>query len=229
MQSILVETHDMVLLIDPADYKAVIGTGFEIPDYTPPPDLPTSLAYLGLSTEDITHVVLTHAHFDHVSGVTHDVNGRYEPTYPQAIYYLGAPDWENESMRVTHMLEAKGCRVFRMPIGGSVPVGAAGYVNVFLEIMNDQRELDTSFDHIIHATSSGGTQAGLVVGKAMTDWPGKISGIAVTADKQSLEKTALDLSRQTAGLLGGQVGLANLRAVPAAEVGHVEAVGSELE
>ncbi|MFC1824696.1 1-aminocyclopropane-1-carboxylate deaminase/D-cysteine desulfhydrase [Thermodesulfobacteriota bacterium] len=124
------------------------------------------------------------------------------------IYYVSSTDWddwENESKRVTAKLVEEGRKVFRMPIGGSVPIGAAGYVNVFLEIMNDQNELGVAFDHIIHATSSGGTQAGLVVGKAMTDWPGRISGIAVTADKQSLEKTALDLSIQTAGLLGGQV------------------------
>jgi len=114
-------------------------------------------------------------------------------------------DWEAESVKVTAELEMKGRKVFRIPIGGSVPVGVAGYVSAFIEIMKDQERLGLSFDHIIHASGSGGTQAGLVVGKALTGWDGRISGISVSMDGETLEHLVFALAVQTAGLLGGSI------------------------
>lgn len=114
-------------------------------------------------------------------------------------------DWEAKSKKIASDLADKGRKVFRIPIGGSVPVGVAGYTAAFLEIMKDQIRLNTSFDQIIHASGSGGTQAGLVAGKELTGWPGKISGISVAMDKETLEKRVFELALKTASLLGGRV------------------------
>jgi D-cysteine desulfhydrase family pyridoxal phosphate-dependent enzyme len=113
-------------------------------------------------------------------------------------------DWEAESERITADLTASGRKVFRIPIGGSVPTGAVGYVDAFLEIMKDEREMGCSFDHIIHASGSGGTQAGLVVGKEMTGWTGMITGISVAMGREELEEKVFHLALTTAGLLGGR-------------------------
>jgi D-cysteine desulfhydrase len=124
------------------------------------------------------------------------------------IHYVDSPDWEAweaESEKVALELEKRGRKVFRMPIGGSVPLGVAGYAAVFAEIMEDQRRLNVVFDHIIHASASGGTQAGLVVGKEMTGWSGSITGISVAMDREKLTKKVHELSQETANLLGGQV------------------------
>jgi 1-aminocyclopropane-1-carboxylate deaminase/D-cysteine desulfhydrase-like pyridoxal-dependent ACC family enzyme len=124
------------------------------------------------------------------------------------MYYLESPDWnewEAESERVAHDLERSGRKVFRMPIGGSVPLGVAGYATVFTELMRDQERLNTAFDHIIHASASGGTQAGLVVGKELTGWPGKVSGVSVAMGRKTLEEKVHELARESASLLGGQV------------------------
>ena len=43
---------------------------------------------LGLSLEDIDHVVLTHLHFDHAGGSTRARDGRLVPTFPKARYYV---------------------------------------------------------------------------------------------------------------------------------------------
>jgi glyoxylase-like metal-dependent hydrolase (beta-lactamase superfamily II) len=56
-----------------------------------PPPLEAPLAALGLPP--ITDVVITHAHFDHINGLTRRVDGRYEPAFPNARHYLGAGDW----------------------------------------------------------------------------------------------------------------------------------------
>jgi len=124
------------------------------------------------------------------------------------IHYVTSSDWndwEAKSKKIAADLADMGRKVFRIPIGGSVPVGVAGYTAAFLEIMKDQTRLNTSFDQIIHASGSGGTQAGLVAGKELTGWPGRISGISVAMDKQTLEKRVFELALKTASLLGGRV------------------------
>ena len=46
------------------------------------------LAQRGLKTEDITDVILTHLHFDHTGGSTIMKNGKLEPAFPNAKYYV---------------------------------------------------------------------------------------------------------------------------------------------
>jgi glyoxylase-like metal-dependent hydrolase (beta-lactamase superfamily II) len=51
--------------------------------------LESSLAKKGLKPEDITDVVITHLHFDHVGGATkYDSEGNLVPTFPNAIYHI---------------------------------------------------------------------------------------------------------------------------------------------
>ncbi|RMF60792.1 MAG: MBL fold metallo-hydrolase [Calditrichaeota bacterium] len=52
-------------------------------------NLAGGLAKLHLSSEDITDVILTHLHFDHVGGATsYDESGKLQPTFPNATYYV---------------------------------------------------------------------------------------------------------------------------------------------
>lgn len=54
-----------------------------------------SLSAVGLSTSDITDVILTHLHFDHVGGAAfRDDSGRVEPTFPNATYYIQKKQYE---------------------------------------------------------------------------------------------------------------------------------------
>lgn len=54
-------------------------------------DFTESLAKIGLTTEDITDVFLTHFHFDHVGGaLKRDAQGAIVPVFPNATY------WSNE-------------------------------------------------------------------------------------------------------------------------------------
>jgi glyoxylase-like metal-dependent hydrolase (beta-lactamase superfamily II) len=50
--------------------------------------LANSLTAHGLSPNDVTDVVLTHLHFDHAGGATTLVNGKLQPTFPNARYYV---------------------------------------------------------------------------------------------------------------------------------------------
>jgi glyoxylase-like metal-dependent hydrolase (beta-lactamase superfamily II) len=48
------------------------------------------LRLIGLSCDDITHVILTHLHFDHCGGATTEQNGQLVPAFSKAQYYIQA-------------------------------------------------------------------------------------------------------------------------------------------
>jgi glyoxylase-like metal-dependent hydrolase (beta-lactamase superfamily II) len=57
--------------------------------------LARSLEEAGLDFGDITHVILTHLHFDHAGGATRaDSSGRMVPTFPNATYYVQRKQYE---------------------------------------------------------------------------------------------------------------------------------------
>ena len=67
---------------------------------------------------------------------------------------------------LTEELEAQGLRTFSIPIGGSTPRGALGYLVAFDEMMQQFAESGIDPAAIVFTSSSGGTHAGLVAGRA---------------------------------------------------------------
>jgi glyoxylase-like metal-dependent hydrolase (beta-lactamase superfamily II) len=112
-QSVLVQMGDAVVLVDAGDYAATVppDSPYLPPDYTPPPGIPAQLASLGVAPEDVSHVVITHAHWDHFAGTTASRDGQHVPTFPNARYYLGRADWEHpdtqEGLRELESLEGR--------------------------------------------------------------------------------------------------------------------------
>ncbi|HEV8428867.1 MAG TPA: pyridoxal-phosphate dependent enzyme [Pyrinomonadaceae bacterium] len=71
---------------------------------------------------------------------------------------------------VARELEQHGERVYQIPLGASNEIGSFGMVAAFEELGIQQLELGVQFDAIVFATSSGGTQAGLEVGKRLFNY-----------------------------------------------------------
>ena len=53
----------------------------------------SSLKKSGFETEEITDVICTHMHFDHIGGNTHYQNDIIEPTFPNATYWISKDNW----------------------------------------------------------------------------------------------------------------------------------------
>lgn len=58
--------------------------------------LPGELQKLGLQPQDITHVIMSHMHFDHIGGNTRrDESGRLVPAFPNAVYFAQRGEYES--------------------------------------------------------------------------------------------------------------------------------------
>lgn len=76
-------------------------------------------------------------------------------------------------------LRKEGKTPYLIPVGGSNCLGALAYAKGFLELLDQCNRSGETVDRIVVATSSGGTQAGLVLGAILGGWRGEILGISV--------------------------------------------------
>lgn len=104
--------------------------------------------------------------------------------------------------RVAEESQTAGRRPYVVPYGGSNPVGASGYVAALEELLRQCAERGLRFDHIVLASSSGGTQAGLVVGARALRYEGRVLGISVDPRANPLRQRLADLATATADQLG---------------------------
>jgi len=94
-------------------------------------------------------------------------------------------------------LHAAGRRPYVIPYGGSNAVGLRGFLAAGLELQSQSAALDLALDAVVVASSSGGTQAGLVLAQA-AGVPWEVVGI-------SADETAQDLTRIVRGLANAGV------------------------
>jgi D-cysteine desulfhydrase len=97
---------------------------------------------------------------------------------------------------------AEGRRAYVIPGGGSNPVGATGYVACAEEILAQAFDMGLRFDHVICASGSTGTHAGLVTGFYGNSASVPVIGINVSRTKEDQEPLVYDLVRQTAAWTG---------------------------
>lgn len=119
------------------------------------------------------------------------------------LHFAGGDDWsllEQELNTVAATLEGSGRRVYRIPMGGSTTVGAIGFVAGWIELMCQCREQGLRPSAVVHASSTGGTHAGLLAGRAVTRMTG-VDAPAIIA--VSVVKSAGDLVENTIALAQG--------------------------
>jgi L-cysteate sulfo-lyase len=100
------------------------------------------------------------------------------------------------------LIKAKGKKPYVIPGGGSNPIGALGYVNAALELTYQMNEMGLKATHLVLATGSAGTHAGLIAGLKILNSPLKVIGFGVRAPKEKQEQMVYDLACKTAAMLG---------------------------
>lgn len=99
-------------------------------------------------------------------------------------------------------MRTAGHKPYVIPGGGSNPVGALGYVACAQELLSQSFEQSVPIDHVVHATGSTGTQAGLVVGLRASNSGIPVYGISVRAPKEQQEQNVWKLVQGTIDYMG---------------------------
>jgi D-cysteine desulfhydrase family pyridoxal phosphate-dependent enzyme len=97
----------------------------------------------------------------------------------------------------------QGKKPYLVPYGGSSPTGVLGYVFAMEEFVSQK----TKADWIVFASSSGGTQAGLVLGKRVFRYDGKVLGISIDEPEHTLQERVAKLASETSERLGPRIAI----------------------
>ncbi len=114
----------------------------------------------------------------------------------------GGTDMNAAMEKVAEEVRSTGGKPYIIVGGGSNAIGALGYVNCALELVAQANDMSLRIDHLVHATGSAGTQAGLVAGLEGLRSHIPVLGIGVRAARPLQEENVYKLACATADLMG---------------------------
>jgi 1-aminocyclopropane-1-carboxylate deaminase/D-cysteine desulfhydrase-like pyridoxal-dependent ACC family enzyme len=124
-------------------------------------------------------------------------NLRLDYLFGAEVRFVARRDEREPAMRAAAAeVTASGGHPYIVPLGASMPIGAIGMARAVTELS----AAGVKPDVIVHASSSGGTQAGLVAGCALVGLRARVLGI-------SADEPSVVLARQVTGLLDGMAAL----------------------
>jgi D-cysteine desulfhydrase/L-cysteate sulfo-lyase len=128
-------------------------------------------------------------------------NARLDALFGADVRYVGSRDERDPKMAaVADELRAAGRRPFIVPLGASTATGALGFAKGVAEIATAGIKPTV----IIHSSSSGGTQAGLIAGCALLGLRARVVGVSADDSSASLTRTADGLLDEIAAKLGAR-------------------------
>lgn len=114
------------------------------------------------------------------------------------LVWAGSRDRSQVMAEVAEDQAAAGHRPYIIPYGGSNAVGAWGYAVALAELVEQLRAAERAAQHLVIATSSGGTQAGLAVGARGLGYTGLIHGISIDQRAEDFRPRLAALAQATA-------------------------------
>lgn len=95
------------------------------------------------------------------------------------IHWTGELRKGEKIPEIAQSLRSIGHKPYVVPYGGSNTTGAVGFVEAVRELTDQLARSGESITHIVFASSSGGTQAGLTVGKSLIGLECELIGIGI--------------------------------------------------
>lgn len=127
-------------------------------------------------------------------------NALLQDLFGADLHYVGSR--EDRDRRMTELAEEcrnRGGTPFVIPLGASTPVGAAGFARAIEELLVAGHRPHT----ILHASSSAGTQAGMIAGCALFGLPTQVVGVSADESAARLASNVRSLLERMADLIGG--------------------------
>jgi D-cysteine desulfhydrase family pyridoxal phosphate-dependent enzyme len=104
--------------------------------------------------------------------------------------------------QVAEEFKSKGRHPYVIPIGGASPIGCLGYILAADEIKEQLNSMEIYPDFMIHASSSGGTLAGLEIGRRLFGLDVPVVTMTVYRPGQELAKRVVREAEKTIAHLG---------------------------
>ena len=121
------------------------------------------------------------------------------------LHFVAGDDWEllaRASQELDDELRRRGRRPYLIPVGASVPLGAVGYAEAYLELARQLEVAQVAADWVVTACGSGGTQGGLLAGRALVGAGPRVVGVDVAKGGADLRQSVASLAAGCLELLG---------------------------
>lgn len=119
------------------------------------------------------------------------------------IHWAGKNRKGEDIPELFEKLTASGKCPYIVPYGGSNELGALSFIDAVEEL--ERQTVGEPFSHIVFASSSGGTQAGLMVGKKLFEKNYQLIGINIDKDETGqvpFDQHIISLANRTAKMIG---------------------------
>ncbi len=126
-------------------------------------------------------------------------NTRLDELFGASLHFVAERDDRGPAMEaLAASLKAQGRRPEVIPLGASTPTGALGFALGAAEMIGQGQRPDL----IVHASSSGGTQGGLLAGLALSGVAPRVVGVSADESATVLREVVETIERGVLDLLG---------------------------
>ena len=126
------------------------------------------------------------------------------------LRFVAQDDWaalDGAAEELAAELSAGGRRPYPIPLGASMPLGAVGYAEAYLELCAQLDAAGLTADWLVTASGSGGTQAGLLAGRVVAGRGPRVIGVDVAKGAGALRERVTSLAGGCLALLGSAGGV----------------------
>jgi len=118
------------------------------------------------------------------------------------VHLIGPQEFDEVAEQMAEELRAQGHRPYIIPIGGSTSLGCLGYVWAVRELKEQLEAMGKSIRWIVHASGSGGTQAGMALGVKLFAPEIQVIGISIARPAPAFRERIASIASEAARRIG---------------------------